>query len=355
MPNKSTASKQPSFPTSHITFIIGNGFDINLGMKTKYSDMYEGYIKTPPQTKVIESFKNELRNQQPFDKWSDFEMAMAEYAKTLSSEKELIECVRDFKSYMVNHLNNEYLKLEQMINNFKLYREPVKELNESISGFYRKLIPNTVNEIDNLLTDTDVNYHFLTFNYTFSLEMFFAIKQHYEQISLAKPIHIHGTLANDVVLGIDNLDQLQELPYTLTTRGHRNFVKTLFNDQFDKSRVEKARQIIEQSSVICVYGWSMGESDQTWVDMIREWIIRDPRHHLVCYQYGTKKYQKCNFDEIMDAEDEQKEIIMDKLGISDLSLLSQIHIPVGENIFNLGKVEGEDQTIRTEQEDVILV
>ena len=95
MPNKSTVSKQPSFPTSHITFIIGNGFDINLGMKTKYSDMYEGYIKTPPQTKVIESFKNELRNQQPFDKWSDFEMAMAEYAKTLSSEKELIECVHN--------------------------------------------------------------------------------------------------------------------------------------------------------------------------------------------------------------------------------------------------------------------
>lgn len=355
MPNKSTASKQPSFPTSHTTFIIGNGFDINLGMKTKYSDMYEGYIKTPSQTKVIESFKNELRNQQPFDKWSDFEMAMAEYAKTLSSEKELIECVRDFKSYMVNHLNNEYLKLEQMIKNFKSYREPVKELNESIRGFYRKLIPNTVNEIDNLLADTNVNYHFLTFNYTFSSELFFAIKQQYEQISLAKPIHIHGTLANDVVLGIDNVEQIEDLPYTLTTRGRRSFVKTVFNGDFDRSRVEKAKQIIKQSSVICVYGWSMGESDQFWVDLLREWITTDPRHHLVCYQYGTKKYQKCNFDEIMDAEDEQKEIILDKLGLSDWSLLPQIHIPIGENIFKFGKVESEDQIIQAEQEDVILV
>ena len=99
----------------------------------------------------------------------------------------------------------------------------------------------------------------------------------------------------------------------------------------------------------------MGESDQFWVDLIREWIITDPRHHLVCYQYGTKKYQKCNFDEIMDAEDEQKEIILDKLCLSDWSLIPQIHVPIGENIFNFGKVEGEDQVIKAEQEDVVLV
>ena len=25
-------------------FLIGNGFDVNCGMKTKYTDVYEGYI-----------------------------------------------------------------------------------------------------------------------------------------------------------------------------------------------------------------------------------------------------------------------------------------------------------------------
>ena len=157
------------------------------------------------------------------------------------------------------------------------------------------------------------------------------------------------------MLGIDNVEQIEDLPYTLTTKGRRNFVKTVFIDQFDKARVEKAKQIIANSSVICVYGWSMGESDQLWVDLLREWITTDPRHHLVCYQYGTKKYQKCNYDEIMDVEDEQKEIILDKLCLSDWSLLPQIHIPGGENIFNFGKVEGEDQIIQAEQQDVILV
>lgn len=28
----------------NVTFLIGNGFDINLGLKTSYKDFYEQYI-----------------------------------------------------------------------------------------------------------------------------------------------------------------------------------------------------------------------------------------------------------------------------------------------------------------------
>ena len=28
----------------NVTFMIGNGFDLRLGMKTRYTDMYDGYI-----------------------------------------------------------------------------------------------------------------------------------------------------------------------------------------------------------------------------------------------------------------------------------------------------------------------
>lgn len=35
--------------TCPILFIIGNGFDLGLGMKTRYEDVYDGYIHTSPK------------------------------------------------------------------------------------------------------------------------------------------------------------------------------------------------------------------------------------------------------------------------------------------------------------------
>ena len=90
---------------SVITFILGNGFDLSLHMETSYSDVYNTYVDTPSSSEVIVAFKNELKKRKPFDKWSDFEMGMAEYAESLSSEEELIECVRDFKQHKYQNRN----------------------------------------------------------------------------------------------------------------------------------------------------------------------------------------------------------------------------------------------------------
>lgn len=39
-----------------ITFIIGNGFDLNLGMKTRYRDVYDSYVTSPSKSEVIGVF-----------------------------------------------------------------------------------------------------------------------------------------------------------------------------------------------------------------------------------------------------------------------------------------------------------
>ena len=50
-----------------VTFLIGNGFDLNLGMKTRYTDMYDSYIKSESKSTVIfailpsERFLQEIR------------------------------------------------------------------------------------------------------------------------------------------------------------------------------------------------------------------------------------------------------------------------------------------------------
>ena len=66
----------------NITFMIGNGFDLHLGMKTRFTDMYEGYIQSPSEDIVIQRFKEDLKESagERYEKWSDFEIAMAAHA-----------------------------------------------------------------------------------------------------------------------------------------------------------------------------------------------------------------------------------------------------------------------------------
>ena len=317
-----------------ITFILGNGFDLSLHMETSYSHVYSTYVDTPSSSNVIASFKNELRNRTPFDKWSDFEMGMAEYAETLSSEDELIECIRDFKQHMVEHLRNEDKQLESLVQSGFYDSQIVKELKRSFEKFHGGFSPNIKTEFERLTDNEFWNYNVITFNYTKSLEYLHIAKFKQQKVLMNPPLHIHGDLYNDVVLGVNNVEQIENTAYKITKKGCRTFVKTVFNEQYDKNRVLTATKMIESSSIICTYGFALGESDQLWVDLIVEWLKKDTNHHLVVYKYDTTTYNRCIYDELMDVEDEKRTDLMRHLGLDDSDLESQIHIPVGYDIFN---------------------
>lgn len=341
---------------SSILFLIGNGFDLGLNMKTSYADVYETYVKTPSKSEVIQNFKNELSKRKPLDKWSDFEMGMADYAKTLSNESELIECVRDFKSHMIEHLQAENDKMLSLIKScddaYKLY----EELDQSFTKFYSSLTPNVKTKLNQIVGNINrANFNIITFNYTTVLDELIALKSQFvsHQMPLAylwniseiaKPLHIHGTLNQAVVLGVDNAKQLQNLTYKLSKRGSRAFIKTYFNQNYDDGKVLQAKKLIAESSVICTYGFSMGESDKTWIDLLIEWLKDSPDHHLIIYQYDQEKYPMSITDALMDTEEDKKKILSQYLKLTDPNLLEQIHIPIGYDIFNFNFIRVEAHT-----------
>ena len=300
----------------NVTFIIGNGFDLGLNMKTKYADVYEGYIKAPSSSNVIINFKEELKSRSVdnYENWSDFEMGMAEYAKFLLTEDELMECVRDFKGYMVKHLQEENKRMQEIIKSASNQRELITELKRSLDSFHNSLIPNDRNQISKIMNGAMIKRTYITFNYTSTLESFLGLYFKHDKVMETAPVHIHGTLGRDVVLGIDNVEQIKGSSFSLTSKGERAFVKTAFNKQYDNARVDAAKNIILQSDVICIYGFSMGDSDKTWNDLLARWLIEKSNHHLVVYQYDIAKYNYYNYDVIMEKEDEKKSQLLKKLG-----------------------------------------
>ena len=54
----------------NITFLIGNGFDRNLGLETTYSDFVKEYKKTNGSTETLKEFRAYIKDnekQQSFD------------------------------------------------------------------------------------------------------------------------------------------------------------------------------------------------------------------------------------------------------------------------------------------------
>lgn len=59
----------------NVTYIIGNGFDLNLGLKTGYQDFYDYYIEVPSPNAHVELLKNTIK-QEGYELWSDLEVGL---------------------------------------------------------------------------------------------------------------------------------------------------------------------------------------------------------------------------------------------------------------------------------------
>lgn len=319
----------------NITFLIGNGFDLRIGMKTRFADMYDGYIVQPSLSDSVNMFKEMLKADAPkYKTWGDFEMAMAKKAKVFESESAFIECLRDFKLYMVSHLEEEQAYFKQRVSVSSDARGfCTNEVWNSIENFFGGFVPNVRNAFAKMGGGYRPNYHFISFNYTTV----------FDDLLSPNPdvIHIHGSLGADVVLGADNLDQLEELPYMTTRRIERAFIKPEFNKAFDTDRLTRASDVIDSSDIICAYGLSLGKSDYSWVAKLKNWLLSDKNHHLVYFIYDNTPYSRSNWDAIIDEEEDRVATLLGRIcdsGEEMNQIFNQVHIPVGYDIFGIDEI-----------------
>lgn len=335
----------------NITFLIGNGFDLRLGMKTRFSDMYGGYIEQPSASDTIFRFKETLKADAPeYKTWGDFEMAMALKAKDFDEEIEFIECVRDFKLYMEGYLIQEQEKWIQRLSvSQNTTALCANELLDSIVHFYTGFTPNTVNEILPAEKNLDLNYNFISFNYTNIFDTLLNFNSMFT--NRTEIVHIHGKLGADIVLGIDNLGQVGDLPYETTNKFKRAFIKPEFNKSYDNLRIAIAEATIDNSDIICVYGMSFGKSDYSWVSRLKNWLLSNADHHLVYFVRNKKQFSKSNWDAIMDEEEDSIASLLGKMcdsGDEMGKIFAQIHIPISYDIFNVDEIL-KTETIRTNE------
>lgn len=322
----------------NVTFLIGNGFDLSFGIHSQYQNIYKAYLDSQTSSEIfVENFKKEIQY------WSNFEMDLVKFAAKCSTEAEIVTCLRDFKQFTEKYLIKEQdTALCNRRRNPRDLQKTLAEFSISLENFYTNNFPNITTKIESILNNEQIDYHFITFNYTTVLDFLIANVKNYLSKGIINPaIHIHGKLQENVTFGIDNEQQLPELQYSLTGRGRRALIKPVFNSEFDKQRMERAQEIIKKSDVLCVYGLSLGDSDLMWRKAICDWMIDNPLHHVFLYIYEASSKKLSQADERMDYEEYLKENIFKSWGIESRYICpfsSQLHIPVSKNIFDFQNI-----------------
>ena len=146
----------------NVTFLIGNGFDLGIGLKTAYSDFYNIYCKSDSNDSLaVKKFKSEIQGN--YENWSDFEVALGEYATKVESDEDYLEVFEDFVEKF-----SDYLKREE--ENFDPSKNAliVKTMKDALTSYYN-IRPADKEALVKAIDGNRVVFNFVSFNYTMCL------------------------------------------------------------------------------------------------------------------------------------------------------------------------------------------
>mgnify|MGYP001863729292 CR=1 FL=1 len=310
-----------------ITYLIGNGFDLACGLKTRYTDVYDKYCITDSPNKNIENFKKTILKDN-YKNWTDFEMALPEFGKELNDFEKFRECVQDFLAFLEDYLIKEQAKIDIKCNNDILSNK----MKSYIYHFYEYCLQNSKSVLKKLVEETNENVtcRFITFNYTDTLEKCLSTVS--EQIPKQSsffyrnetPIHIHHKLNDGILLGLDNEEIYKNIPCHDIRRLENLIDKIIINKRYSDI-IDVSVNKLTKSRIIIIFGWSMGESDSFWVRTVKRIFSENSLLHLVYVPYYPESTNKRFRNQPLDREDEQKDFIIKKFGIPE-KYHNRVHI-----------------------------
>lgn len=286
----------------NITYIIGNGFDINLGMKTRYVDFYKWYVdrireNTPDVVRLFRSeiydfIKENRKKEGESINWSDMELALGQYTDKVPRdqfETLLLDIEDNLKAYLRIEYN-KFHKEDYDVEKFK------SQLADPITDHFVVSRRRTIQTFqDRLMSGIDIRI--ISFNYTHTIEdlLGFQGKQTWENkkgqtIELKKIKHIHHSLTDESILvGVNDVQQISNELYHEDSNICDIFMKPSANRILGSYVDWECESIIEDTDIFVLYGTSVGETDRYWWNMIAKrllqsentarmiWFVHDPK------------------------------------------------------------------------------
>ena len=285
----------------NITYIIGNGFDVNLGLKTRYQDFYDYYQNQPSPSEEVKQLKAHIdRNK---ENWADLELALGEYTSNFKDSNSATKVMED----LCDHLT-EYLKLQSFLipqSNEKLKEEMLRCLanpNEFFLPADREQIRSYYS--NSLLAHSKITI--LSLNYTPSIERILDYRDN-QPISIdsndswlgygteVHPVlHPHHTLDVDdtILVGLNDESQIANQTLCNNETFKENFIKPACNKMLSSGIEKQCSDVINNSDLFVVFGSSLGATDKLWWQKIANRMVNS-NSLLLLFIYDHKMKRTC--------------------------------------------------------------
>jgi hypothetical protein len=241
--------------------IIGNGFDLNLGLKTSYSD----FLDSPQFEKLIQEKKTNyfalhLILQRQLEGWVDVEDEIHNYILSGDPKLEVAGEIYISKQgvsspmhlprnnkYRLNFIQ-EYIDVQNALKDYLKTQEIDSQDDLSKSAAFQ-----LISKLGNIQ-----NLYVIDFNYTLTFEALLSKEYVSDNKVYNNVLHIHGSLRkeNDIVFGVqDDLKEEEQLlpKYVRVYKSSSPYTNANgVNDLFDKCRH------------IIFFGYSLGETDSSY-------------------------------------------------------------------------------------------
>ncbi len=320
-----------------ITYILGNGFDLQLGIHTRYSHFLDWYVlPSRSDNDNIREFKSYLRKSENRTLWSDAEAGMGAHLGSFGAGRlgDYNERVADFETRMI-----EYLEEEQAKCSYRDVERIKKVFSDFLRGSFQDVLGSRSREIGADDYPGRNRYDIITFNYTDLIDRLVDCHGGAGSIlgsriaggdrrtdHLGNVCHVHGTLDSQIIMGVNDETQLDlSGGVELTPRLRRQMIKPVLNAQCSHEWDTVAQELIARSDVIAIYGVSYGKTDNIWWERIRAWLRQDEHKLVVFMRDRAPGYnRKILWQEINYEEEKRREALI-RLGeepnSSDLSVL----------------------------------
>ena len=261
-------------------FIIGNGFDLYLGIESSYSDFHRYMIKQWSDgvnlSNQLENFFPALDNNGDSLLWSDFESALGKMDK----DGVLEYCKLGFN---IEDYDNIYRYVYDIEDSPSSFLTPVLfELDECFHAWVNSL---AIYGGDPTIPFFDRSALYFSFNYTETLENIYKVSEnnichiHGKRHSSEKYIYGHNS-EKDAILGDNSADdnafsKIEECYLGLS----KDCYKQIQNNKcfFDRIKESKISRVV-------VYGCSLGEIDMPYFHEIKNNIPNTAEWHFSIYK-----------------------------------------------------------------------
>lgn len=325
-----------------LVYLIGNGFDLKFGLKTRYTDFYQWYLRqNTTENKVVRLFKDSINSEYPL--WSDLEFALGKYLSNVASNGDAIDIFDDVQTNLQRYVQTQnarsvFSSQSENVDFIRWFFDPRNAFRIAKRQQIAKIVD---------FTNINIETQIITFNYTSVIERLIGWEGsplHYSfinsRIRTIKSIeHIHGYCSGTeprMALGVNDISQIANEKLAENIRVQWRYVKPMFNDTYELNHSQKCLQWIREADVICIYGLSLGETDQMWWNTIAK-RLTNQQHVLLfihfyrdCVEIGHAgpKYQE---QQLVDTD-----YVVKRLGLDPLihsKEIQRIYITYSDDMF----------------------